>query len=386
MTLFDRFFAFTGKACFTPWPRRPQVEHNDVRQTRKTGLRWARTIHRVRCGACHWLAALPGAVSIMAGPVLAANDAPPRLMTNQAWIEDLQQTTNLGVETVQDAFDIVFSRLPDAVFVYPTENYYYFTFTAGGIIHAGNLRLAARDRDKGILHFAAFQQANQASEAGEMLYREMTARDGVKVERLKALTYRVTYKSKPVVFQLNDVSSTQPPEDIVAAGEKYLGLVVDESGLRFFLFYNQTHKLFAYVLDETGSVLDQFNLLREDGRILIGQRSGFALYNHHYLDRRVLIGVHGANTVVNNYYDGPADQLPENHITDDNLRKAIIDADPGMKGELDEFGYLKSGEGRYLIAPYTQYETTGELAGYDQCASDPDTAAEIYDACFTAGD
>jgi len=47
---------------------------------------------------------------------------------------------------------------------------------------------------------------------------------------------------------------------------------------------------------------------------------------------------------------------------------------------------LKTGEGRYLIAPYTQYETTGELAGYDQCADDPDTAAEIYDACFTAGD
>ncbi len=334
----------------------------------------------------HFFAAFLVAVSIVAGPALSADGTAPELKTNQAWIEDLQQSAKLKVATVEEALDIVFSRLPDTVFVHPTENYYYFTFSAGGIIYAGNLRLAARDRDKGVIHFAVFQQANQASEAGDILYRELTARDAVKVEKVKPLTYRVTYKSKPVVFRLNDVSKVQPPRDIVAEGEKYLGLVADESGLRFFLFYNATHKLFAYVLDETGSVLDQFNQLEKDGRILIGQRSGFAVYNHHYLDRRVLIGVHGANTIVNNYYDGPADQLPENHITDDNLRKAIVDADPDMKGELDEFGYLNSGEGRYLIAPYTQYETTAELAGYDQCADDPKTAPHIYDACFTAGD
>ena len=309
-----------------------------------------------------------------------------KLQTNQSWIEDLQRSAKLEVNAADDAFNIVFAQLADKVFVYPTENYYYYTFTAGGVIYAGNLRLAAQDRDKGIIHFAAFQQANQSSEAGEMLYKQYGAKDGVRVEKLDGLAYRVTYKDKAVVFQLNDVSAVQPPKDIIAAGEKYLGLVADESGLRFFLFYNQTHKIFSYVLDETGDVLDQFNLLDENGRILIGQRTGFALYDHHYLDRRVLIGVHGANTVVNNYYDGPADQLPENHIRNDELRKSIVASNPAMKDRLDEFGYLKSGEGRYLIAPYTQYETAEELAGYEQCANDPNTAAEIYDACFTAGD
>jgi len=49
---FDRFFAFAGQACFTPWSDRPQVEHNDVRRARKTGLRWAKSVHLVRCGAC----------------------------------------------------------------------------------------------------------------------------------------------------------------------------------------------------------------------------------------------------------------------------------------------------------------------------------------------
>jgi len=341
---------------------------------------------RARCWFTTSLAAAATAVAIAAAPLPAVAADAPALQTNQAWIEDLKQSAGLKIESVQDAFDVVFSRLPDEVFVFPTENYYYFTFTAGGVIYAGNLRLAAQDRDKGIIHFAAFQQANQSSEAGEMLYKEMTSKDGVEVSKLPGLAYKVTYKDKSVTFRLNDVSDVTPPADIVAAGERYLGLVADESGLRFFLFYNETHKVFAYVLDETGDVLDQFSLLEDDGRILIGQRTGFAFYDHHHLDRRVLIGVHGANTVVNNYYDGPADQLPENHIKDDSLRKAIVDSNPAMKDQLDEFGYLSNGEGRYLIAPYIQYETTDELAGYDQCASDPNTAAEIYDACFTAGD
>ncbi len=321
------------------------------------------------------------AMTAMLTPAIASAN---NLHTNQAWIEQMQQSSQLVINNADDAFEHVFSQLPERVFVYPTENYYYFTFTAGGVTYAGNLRLAAQDRDKGIIHFAAFTQANAATEAGEMMYKTLSAKDGVKVEKLAPLSYRVTWKNKPVEFQLNDVSTIKPPADIVAAGEKYLGLVADESGLRFFLFYNETHKIFAYVLDETGSVLEQFNTLKQDGRIWLGQRTGFAFYDHHHLDRRVLIGVHGGNTIVNNYHDGPADQLPENHIKDDELRKAIVASDPAMDGKLDGFGYLTSGEGRYLIAPYSQYETVEELEGYDTCASDPDMAPEIYDACFTA--
>ena len=308
------------------------------------------------------------------------------MQTNQSWIEGLQQSAAFQINTLEDALNHVFSALPDRVLVYPTENYYYFTFPADGVIYAGNLRLAAQDRDKGVLHFATFIQANQTSEAGEMMYKALTAQDGVTVEKLEGLAYKVTYNNKAVVFQLNDVSSIAPPEDIVAEGEKYLGLVADESGLRFYLFYNEIHKTFAYVLDESGDILDQFGPVVEDSRILVGQRTGFAVYDHHYLNRRVLIGVHGANTTVNNYYDGPADQLPENHIKDDNLRKAIVDSNPSMKDQLDEFGYFKTGEGRYLITPYIQYRDIDELNDYNQCADDPDLEAELYDACFVSGD
>lgn len=352
--------------------------------------------HRLLAAAISWLTApLAAALIVTATAALAgsgagagagAGETSAGIETNQAWIESLRKGIKLKIESTEDAFEFVFSRLPDQVLVYPTENYYYFTFSSEGVIYAGNLRLAARDRDKGVLHFAAFKQANQSSGAGEMLYKALTIKDGVKVEKLKFLSYRVSYKGKPVIFQLNDVSAIKPAKDIIAAGEKYLGLVVDESGLRFFLLYNQIHKEFVYVLDETGGVLDQFDESEISQRILIGQRTGFVFYDHHYLDRRVLIGVNEANSVINNYFDGPADQLPENHIVDDNLRKFIIDSDPSMTDRLDGFGYLKSGEGRYLIAPYTQYQSIEELAGYDQCATDPKLAAEFYDACFVSGE
>lgn len=329
-----------------------------------------------------WLCISIFATLTMPSLAISAENSDLKISTNQTWIENLQKGKGLKIKNVDDAFKFVFSKLPNQVSVYPTENYYYFTFPANGAIYAGNLRLAAQDRDKGIIHFAVFKQANQANEAGEMMYKPLTIKDGVTVDKLSPFSYRVSYKDKSIVFQLNDVSTVKPPKNIVANGEEYLGLVVDESGVRFFLFYNKIHKIFSYVLDETTDVLDQFSSIEENGRTLIGHRTGFALYDHHYLNRRVLIGVHSANTMVNNYYDGPADQLPENHIKDDNLRKSIVDADPSVKGELDKFGYFKSGEGRYLISPYIQYMSADELIGYDQCATDLSIVPQTYDACF----
>jgi hypothetical protein len=327
------------------------------------------------------------AIFMVPNLVAHAEENGPTLTTNQSWIENQTAGAGLKINSAQDAFEFVFSKLPKQVFVYPTENYYYFTFPADGVVYAGNLRLAAQDRDQGIIHFAAFKQANQTSTMGEMMYRALTEKDGVSVEKLSAFSYRVTYQTKSVIFNLNDVSAVKPPKEIIADGEQYIGLVVDESGIRFFMFYNETHKVFSYILDETGNVLDKFEDLEgTEGRIQIGLRSGFAFYNHHYLNRRVLIGVHGANTVVNNYFDGPADQLPENHIVDDNLRKSIEDSDPSVEGMLDTFGYFNNGSGRYLISPYIQYEYQDELFGYDECAANKSLPKEIYDACFYSGD
>ena len=266
--------------------------------------------------------------------------------------------------------------------VYPTENYYYFRFHHHGVEYAGNFRLAAVDRDKGVLHFAYFANANNSSADGEMHYRPLTASDSVTVQRKSRFEYEVGHGGKKVLFRLNDLSSVKPPDGFLAANETYLGPVFDESAIRFFLVFNKELSIFHYLLDETQPVADELLPSEAGANILIGRRSGFAFFFDEAAGRKILIGINAANVVANNYYDGPFDQLPDNFIDGDSLRLAIEAWDPEMAGQLDNYGYLKSGEGRYLIGPYLQYSDPSELSAFQQCADDPDVGADQRAGCF----
>ena len=59
---------------------------------------------------------------------------------------------------------------------------------------------------------------------------------------------------------------------------------------------------------------------------------------------------------MNNYFDGPFDQLPDNFIEGETLRNAILEIDPKLKGKIDRFGGSPDGEIRYMIAPYKLYK------------------------------
>ena len=61
-------------------------------------------------------------------------------------------------------------------------------------------------------------------------------------------------------------------------------------------------------------------------------------YRDHRLDRKILIGVYEENVRVNNYFDGPFDQLPDNFIEGETLRNAILKVQPNLKGKIDRFG------------------------------------------------
>jgi len=62
--------------------------------------------------------------------VFAQTGAPPKLNTNQSYIEDLTRPTVLAIDDPMAVFAFVFNSLPDRVKVYPTENYYYTPFTS----------------------------------------------------------------------------------------------------------------------------------------------------------------------------------------------------------------------------------------------------------------
>src|SRR5205814_10207241 len=97
------------------------------------------------------------ALGSSAGPLAAGDSgALPRLFTNEAYVEDSVRTTRLAIEDPIAVFSYVLSNLPERVTVYPTENYYYFSFVDRHVRYAGNLRFDVLDRDEGKVHFAYY--------------------------------------------------------------------------------------------------------------------------------------------------------------------------------------------------------------------------------------
>jgi hypothetical protein len=275
--------------------------------------------------------------------------------------------------------------------VYPTENYYYFRFIHAGTPYAGNLRFDPRDRDQGKVQFGYYKDI-----ADWMGVKQTTALTGVdtvldasrevQVERMDRLLYRISYKGKSVVFALNDLSEVKPPPSVIGPDEKYIGPVFDESAIPFFLVYNPKLKVFHFILDETGKVADEFFDVAGTDRIVIGRRTGFAFYRDHRLDRKILIGAFEANSVLNTYFDGPFDQLPENFVEGEILREAIIDSDPAAKGKIGRLGQYADGSGRYVIHPYMLYRRESELLVANRCATAKAQRGADYYRCFDLDD
>jgi hypothetical protein len=314
----------------------------------------------------------------------ATENARPRIHTNQQFLEDVALNNTLNVKDAASVFTMVLESLPDRVKVYPTENYYYFKFNYGGVSYSGNIRLENERRDQGQVHFAFAPEFSEWKSEEPAVFKILTNADGVNIERINELSYRVTRGAKSVVFDLNDLRHVKPPQSAMSPDERFIGPIFDESGIRFLLVYNPKLKAFHYLLDETITPNETFTPSPSTDRILIGNRSGFAFYRDHKLDRKILIGVFEGNSRVNNYYDGPFDQLPDNFTQDDRLKDAINQSDPSTIGRLDRYGNLNSGEGRYLIGPYILYATEQDLAEVHRCASNAQISQELYPACFAA--
>ena len=324
------------------------------------------------------------AVAVTASASMAAER--PRLYTNQQYIEDVTRDTSLPLDDPRGMFAFVFESLPERVKVYPTENYYYFHFYHDGTRYGGNIRLDAKDRDQGKLHFAFFPELTEWMKNDAVEYRLFGTEDGVVVEKIGHLLYRVSFGGKSIVFELNDLSKVAPPVTALAPDDQYLGPMHDESGIRFFLVFNKRLKLFHYLLDETTRVADELFPSSFTNRILIARRTGFAFYDEHRLKRKILIGVFEANGSVNNYFDGPFDQLPDNFVKGDELRVAIVAAEPHLAGEIDTHGGSLDGSSRYLIGPYIYYRDEAELRPIHECATNKEIPRDLYHACFVVRD
>jgi hypothetical protein len=318
-----------------------------------------------------------------AGAQVPPNNDLPQVHTNQTYIEDASRATSLPISDPKAMFALVLGSLPDRVKIYPTENYYYFRFFDNGMPYTGNIRLDAKLRDDGKVHFAYFPEwAGWLRNDPNLTYVVFGPSDGVAVEPLGRFLYRVSLGGRSVTFELNDLSHVKPPPEIMGPDEKFIGPVFDESGIRFFLLFNSKRRMFHFVLDETVPLPDQLVPGRLTDRILIGTRTGFAFYRDHYFDRRVLIGTYLPNTLVNNHLDGPFDQLPDNFLEGDELRDAILQIDPNLAGRIDRFGNYLDAQARYLVGPYIDYRTEEELLFMHNCAELKELPFEWYHACL----
>lgn len=311
-----------------------------------------------------------------------AGDGLPHLVTHESYVADVTRASSLPVDDLKSVFAFVLGSLPDRVKVYPTENYYYFRFANAGRQYAGNIRLDASDRDEGKVHFAYYEDLAEWKEESPVKHIVLEGKHGVKVEKAGTLAYRISFGAKSVVFELNDLSKVAPPKEILGSDEIYVGPVFDDSAIRFFLVFNSKLKIFHYILDETIPVADTFAFSQLSDRILIGNRTGFAYYRDHRLDRKILIGVFEGNARVNNYYDGPFDQLPDNFLEGDALSRLIVQVDPSLTGKIDRFGGSGDGASRFMIAPYAHYRRDEDLAVFHDCATDKSIAPELYYGCF----
>src|SRR5712692_3026128 len=332
------------------------------------------------------LLAVVAALAATVGTAVAQNPGLPRLETNQAYVEEVTRTTTLSINDPIAVFAFVLNGLPDQVKVYPTENYYYFSFIHNGKRYAGNIRLDASNRDEGKVIFAYYEELSEWRDESPVTHVILDTSQGVMVEKVERLVYRVSYGQKSVVFALNDLSQVKPPANAIGPDEKFIGPIFDESAIRFFLVYNSKLKIFHYILDETVKVTDEFVPSRRTDRIIIGKRTDFAFYLDHRLDRKILIGVFEGNARANHYFDGPFDQLPDNFIEGEALRDILLEIEPRLRGQIDRFGGSPDGAVRYMIGPYRHYRAEEELLVFHSCATDKRIPAARYYECFVFDD
>jgi hypothetical protein len=315
--------------------------------------------------------------------LVSAQAQTPALQTNQSYVEELARPTSLNVGDLMSVFSYVMSQLPDRVKVYPTENYYYFGFIHEGIRYAGNIRLDASNRDEGKVIFAYFEDTSQWYDEAPVQHAILDASQGVTLEKVEPLVYRLSYQGKSVAFALNDLRDVKPPSGALGPDEKFIGPIFDESAIPFYLVFNTRLNIFHYVLNESDKVADSFFSPKGKNRILVGKRTGFAFYKDHHLNRKILIGAFQGNMRANNYFDGPFDQLPDNFIEGETLRDAILAVRPQLKGHIDRFGGAPDGSIRFMIGPYLPYQELNELNAIDRCAAKKQKQPDYY-RCFVS--
>ena len=223
----------------------------------------------------------------------AAEEANPVLHFNQAYLEEAMRTSTLDVNDPMAVFAFVFAGLPERVKVYPTENYFYFTFIHNGAPYDGNIRLDASNRDDGKMHLRLFGGPGGLAQRNRR--DPPHSRRVVRRERREGRALALS--RSPIGTRASCSSSTisrgcePPPIGAGAERDVHRPDLRRVGGPLPSRVQPQAQDLPLHARrDRAGRRPARCGPERTD-RILIGKRTGFAFYRDHLLDRKILIGV-----------------------------------------------------------------------------------------------
>ena len=296
------------------------------------------------------------------------------MLFNQRLVEGLYHS-DIDIQDVDDVFWFIFSRLPDEVTVYPSENYYYYIMYVNGQQYWGNIRLPAGRRDRGVLSFAYFEFIDYPNVAGTGFSRAkyFTEADGLRIEEVDPFTWIVHYNRKSVTFHLHKLNQDPPKLFSLGEDEVFVERTFDESGYQFFLIFNKKSNYFIWVLNEEEQLVDVLDPLDDD--VVLGQRSGFAFWiDRAHDDRKILAMIRKIAVSRNDYYDGPFDQLADNYVDEVNISEYMQRAYPGLRGRIDKYGYYTDTErsSRVALSNYGTYYTHAAVLQFISNAKESD--------------
>jgi hypothetical protein len=163
---------------------------------------------------------------------------------------------------------------------------------------------------------------------------------------------------KRVTFHLHRLVQAPPKLFALDADERFVQRTFDESGLGFFLLFDETCRQFRWVLNEELPVPEHWRELAPN--VYQGRRTGFVFQCAR--GRKHLVAVRGQSVDRNDYCDGPFDQLADNFARETHLREFLEKANPQLRGRIDDFGNFtdERAPARVAIAPYATYYTNAE--------------------------
>lgn len=305
-----------------------------------------------------------------------SNPRPHLFSLNEDMIRGLDRDNKVDVKDPRSVLYALLSQLQPEATIFPSENYYYFTFYDHGLAYSGSLRLPADSRDKGLieLNYNEAYSRWQRSEGG--VETTLGPDDGVRVEKLARFLYRVTYRDVSVSFKLHELDMTLSSGTKLFPGEVYVGSLFDESGIEFDLVYSAPRNAFMFLLRTAGSGNEYLRDI--GGGLLLGRRTGFVYYNDTMFNRLILVAVNSDMLRENSAYDGPFDQLPENYFDELKFLDYVYKVYPHLKGELQPHGTYADGTIFALIA-YVEYHTLSDLDFLRRCNAKSPRRDRFYD-------